>query len=145
MNTFLSLAGQQQLILARNSEALLSLNAMTENYGLRLSPAEAAALTAEEQRLLTGHGRIALSSILPAIVDAFCDSPYLLKEDYPDTLALLADTFYALKNEADNRWEDEELLAMMRDCYDHAAQGDLDFMAEVTLGELERRHMLRNG
>lgn len=139
MNNFLSPFGGTDMLVQKNSEKLLALNDMTETCGLSLTPAQARALAAEEQHVLATHGRIALRSILPSVVEAFFDSPYL--QDYQDTLALLCDTFYALKNEADNTWEDETLLGVMREAFDNIAHGDLDYMAEVTLGELER--MLR--
>jgi hypothetical protein len=62
---------------------------------------------------------------VPKIVGAFCDSPYLLQDEYEETLRTLTDAFYTYKNETRDLLTDDELLGRMRARYD-AYEGSLE-------------------
>ena len=79
---------------------VLETNQYTQKFGLVLSEEDAKLLAEgrvdalkKEQRVEFGQG------ILPKIVHAFCDSPYMMQEHYRDDLMRLQDIFYLYKNE----------------------------------------------
>ena len=110
------------LLLMVREQFLSELHAANEKsarFGLKLSEKAMQALAQTRMRVLLGHGRVELgSSAVSAIVEAFCDSPYLQQEDYEETLAELLDAFYYFKNVSGERLADEELIAAMRAYFD---------------------------
>jgi len=90
-------------------------------------------------------GRVELGgSAVPAIIDGFCDSPYLLQDEYEETLAALVEAFYFYKNESGDRLTDDELICAMRARYD-ASGGSVDAVVGTTLDAFCRaaKHGLR--
>lgn len=69
-----------------------------EKFGMALSPAETAALAEQQSAAPRSSGRIDLSGgAVKQLALIFCDSPYILRADWPDMLAQLLSLFYALK------------------------------------------------
>ena len=61
-----------------------------EKFGMALSPAETAALAEQQSAALRSSGRIDLSGgAVKQLALIFCDSPYILRADWPDMLAQL--------------------------------------------------------
>ncbi len=106
---------------------LRAANETSSRYGLKLSEQSMQALAQTRTRTLLDHGRVELgSSAVSAIVEGFCDSQFLLQEDYEATLAELLDAFYYFKNASGERVADDELIAAMRmrfDAFDGAIEG----------------------
>ncbi|MDP3446742.1 MAG: DUF6323 family protein [Eubacteriales bacterium] len=118
------------LILVVREQFLAELRAANETssrYGLKLSEQSMQALAQTRTRALLDHGRVELgASAVSALVEGFCDSPFLLQENYEATLAELLDAFYYFKNASGERVADDELIAAMRmryDAYDGAVEG----------------------
>ena len=75
-------------------------NRYTEAYGLVLSREDAQVLAQERADALKRERRVEFGqSILPAVIYAFCDSPYIMQENYRDALIRLQNIFYLYKNE----------------------------------------------
>ena len=92
-----------------------------EKFGMALSPAETAALRSS--------GRIDLSGgAVKQLALIFCDSPYILRADWPDMLAQLLSLFYALKNETADHIGDTALINAMYLRF-HSVGGDMDALA----------------
>ena len=115
-------------------QEIVSKNEKTEQFGLVLTEEEARELTAgrvenlkEQQRVEFGEG------ILPKLIDAFCDSPYLDHDHYAHTLAGLQEIFYLYKNETSDELTDDELLEFMREQFDDPCFGDLDYLSGTCL------------
>ena len=92
-------------------KALQRAETAAERFGLRLSP-EAYERLGEERlretrRLELGEG------ILPALILAFCDSPYLCQDRWEESLGELQSLFYQFKNETRDALPDAELLTAM--------------------------------
>ena len=118
---------------------LLALNPRTEDYGLTLSEAEAAQLMAARTEALFHHQRVEFGeSVLPRIVYAFCDSQYIDRERYVETLMALQDLFYRFKNASEDRLTDDELIAFMREQFDGVCFGSLDYLASTCLERFAR-------
>lgn len=108
---------------------VLETNQYTQKYGLSLS-AEDAQLMAEERLCsLQRERRIEFGAgILPKIIYAFCDSSYLMQDNYRDSLLRLQDIFYLYKNEMMDEITDDELLEFMREQFETVCFGDFDYL-----------------
>jgi len=137
--------GLTMLVRKQFLEELHAANETSARFGLRLSEQAMQALAQVRTRALLGHGRVELgASAISAIVEEFCDSPFLSQEDYEETLAELLDAFYYFKNVSGERLTDEELIAAMRAYYD-TFSGSMTGVTGTTLEAfcLARRFGLR--
>ncbi len=115
---------------------LRTTNETSSRYGLKLSEQGMQLLTQTRARALLDHGRVELGkSAMSALIEGFCDSPFLLQEDYEATLAELLDAFYYFKNAGGERVADDELIAAMRMRYD-AFEGAVEGVTGSTLEAL---------
>lgn len=125
-------------------EELEACNRLSGAFGLALSQAQARELTLLRAEALRRTGRVEFGGgILKELVTAFCDSPYLTRDNYAETLAELQDAFYELKNESADRLSDEELVGLMKTYFNGVCQGSVEYLAGTTLAELCRA--VRNG
>ena len=129
---------EQQHFLAE----LAALNAVSSHFGLTLSARGMEEIRLSRKHALLDHGRIELgSSAVLEIVNRFCDSPFLLQEEYEVTLAELVDAFYYFKNACGEQMTDDELIAAMRERYD-AYNGSVEAVTGTTLEALCRARRL---
>lgn len=135
-NSSLSLLGMQKLQAAAE---LRECNELTARFGLSLSDSQIHSLIERRFEALLDTGRIEFGQgVLHKLVAAFCDSPHLTQVDYEDTLLELQDSFYYFKNESMDRISDDELIDLMKNLFDGAAQGSLDYLSGSSLEELCR-------
>ena len=114
-----------------------TLCALSARAGLPLSARQAEALLAHQERTLLDLGRVDFSGgILPKLMAAFADSPYVLAENWPDTLAALTELFYAFKSETRDAMADDNLLLAMRRLFDGACGGSAEALADCRAGDL---------
>ena len=93
---------QQQLLAAH--QEIRECNAFSSKFGLVLSETEITDLVNSRAEALRASGRIEFGGgILPKLIKAFCDSPYIEQENYADTPAELQETFYYFKTESMDR------------------------------------------
>ena len=137
LNQALVLRMQEQFL-----EELRGVNAVSARFGLRLSEQGMRELAQARTHALTDHGRVELgASAVKNIVDGFCDSPYLLQEDYEATLLELVDAFYYFKNACGDQLTDEELILAMRKRFD-AYDGSVEAVIGTSLEALCRARRL---
>lgn len=111
-----------------------ALTELAARRGLTLSRSDALRLLRAEQAALADTGRLLLDDgVLPPLLEAFADSPYLTG-DAAQTLAELTALFYHLKNETDDRVPDERLLQAMRRRFDEPCRGSVERLTD-RLGE----------
>lgn len=104
-------------------DAPQTLCALSARAGLPLTAAQAESLLAHQEQTLLNLGRVDFSGgILPKLAAAFAGSPYVLAEDWADTLAQLTELFYAFKFETRDALADDALLAAMRKRFDGACR-----------------------
>jgi len=129
----------QGLARSRAVKALLARNAETARFGLALSAEDVEMVADSMVADLREQERVELAGgIAPRIVDAFCDSPYLMQESYAETLCELQSAFYLYKDEAEEALSDDELLALMRECFDEICNGDVEYLAGTCLERFAR-------
>lgn len=121
------------------ARALTKLNRQTERYGLTLSRAQAVSLVRAREASLRARGRVEFGESATAkVIAAFCDSPYITRDGYTETLIELTDAFYAYKNETDDQIPDEDILAYMRRAFDGSCQGSIELLTGRALFDLTR-------
>lgn len=119
-------------------EELRGVNEIGARFGLRLSEQGIQEIAQARTRALAEHGRVELGmSAVRSIVEGFCDSPYLLQEDYETTLLELVDAFYYFKNECGEQLTDDKLIVAMRERYD-AYDGSVEAVIGTSLESLCR-------
>lgn len=130
-NLFELMLAQQQ---KQELDKVLDCNQKTEQFGLTLSPEEAKRLMLSRKASLEAAQRVELrEGILPKIIHYFCDSPYIIQDNYAETLEQLQDLFYLFKNETQDELNDDELLEFMRKQYDDVCFGDIEYLSNTCL------------
>ena len=76
--------------------------------------------------------------ILPKLIRAFCDFPYIDQETYAATLTELQEAFYYFKGEAQERFTDDELIEFMAAVFNGRAQGSSEYLICTSLEALCR-------
>lgn len=100
-----------------------------ERYGLGLTAAERARLCGSWRQALRDTGRVELGeSILPRLAMAFCDSPWVERETWIETLEQLAELFCREKERRET--PDDVLLRRMRRLFDEA-RGSTELLAAI--------------
>lgn len=124
-----------QLMSEQNQLAqVLNTNPYTEKFGLVLSEADARLLVQERKETLRTEQRVEFGEgMLPGLIYAFCDSPYIYQDNYVDTIGRLQEIFYLYKNEMQDEITDAELLEFMREQFDTVCSGDLDYLEGTCL------------
>ncbi|MGE5473806.1 MAG: DUF6323 family protein [Ignavibacteriales bacterium] len=115
-------------------------NEITAKYGLSLSEQQIQSLVEKRFEALKDTGRIEFGQgILKKLITEFCDSPYIMQENYEDTILELQDSFYYFKNESNDLLSDDEIISFMKLHFDGVCQGSLDYLRDMTLEDLCRR------
>jgi len=134
-NYFLDLQEQNK----QQLQKVIACNQYTEKFGVRLSEQEAQLLLVARRNSLKEQERIEFGEgILPKLIFAFCDSPYIYQDNYADTLEALQNIFYLYKNESLDELTDDELLEYMKKHFDGECQGSLEHLEDTCLERFAR-------
>lgn len=113
---------------------VMTCNERSGHFGLSLSQEEATQLLECRNKSLETYQRIELSqTMLPKLIEYFCDSDYINQGDYLETLEALLGIFYEFKQESLDLLTDDELLTFMREQYDEICFGDLEYLEGTCL------------
>lgn len=114
-------------------------NEITMKYGVTLSDTQIENLINKRFESLKNTGRIEFGDgILKELIEAFCDSPYIIQENYEETLEELQDIFYFSKGEAMDQIADDELIEFMKEYFNGECQGSIEYLSGTNLEELCR-------
>ena len=134
----------QRMQMERAKEEIRCCEELNRLHGLTLTEEEITELVALRGEALRNTGRVEFSGgILPKLIRAFCDSPYIDRQNYAATLGELQDAFYYFKNESEDRFSDDELITFMAKVFNGQAHGSAEVLATISLEELCR--WARNG
>ncbi len=123
-------------------------NEMTIKYGVTLSDTQIENLINKRFESLKATGRVEFGDgVLKDLIEAFCDSPYIMQENYEETLEELQDIFYFFKGEAMEQIADDELIEFMKVYFNEQCQGSIEYLEGTNLEELCRntRYGLNRG
>lgn len=114
-------------------------NEITMKYGVTLSDTQIENLINKRFESLKNTGRIEFGDgILKELIEAFCDSPYIIQENYEETLEELQDIFYFFNGEAMDQIADDELIEFMKEYFNGECQGSIEYLSGTNLEELCR-------
>ena len=114
-------------------------NEITMKYGVTLSDTQIENLINKRFESLKSTGRVEFGDgILKELIEAFCDSPYIIQENYEETLEELQDIFYFFKGEAMDQIADDELIEFMKEFFNGECQGSIEYLSGTNLEELCR-------
>ena len=132
-------SNQNLLAVEEAKQEIRICNELSEKFGLSLSEAEIEELVKCRSDALKNSGRVEFGGgILPKLIYAFCDSPYMEQDTYESTLAQLQDAFYYFKSEALDFYTDDELIEFMVSVFNGRAQGSAEYLTETSLESLCR-------
>ncbi len=124
---------------AQTALELEKANELSERFGLKLSRAQIARIAEKRFQALKDAGRVEFGrGVVRELIEAFCDSPYIRRENYEETVSELIDSFYYFRGECDGLIPDEDLIECMRRHFDEACHGSLEMLNGTTLSELIR-------
>ncbi|ENY99718.1 DUF6323 family protein [Clostridium thermobutyricum] len=116
-----------------------SCNELTMKYGVSLSDNQIENLINKRFESLKNTGRVEFGDgILKNLIEAFCDSPYIMKDNYEEVLEELQEIFYFFKGEAMEQIADEELIEFMKNYFNGQCQGSIEYLSSTNLEELCR-------
>lgn len=108
---------------------IIKQNEITAPYGLSLSLNEARELVLTRAEALRRNGRIEFGGgVIEKLIAEFCDSPFLSRHNYAETLNELTEAFYYFKNEALDGISDDELISLMKKYFDQSCQGSIELL-----------------
>ena len=126
-----------KLFSAQNQiQKVMEMNRQTERFGLSLTQEEARLLVENRNQVLKEQQRVEFGEgILPKLIFAFCDSAYIDRENYVETMARLQEIFYTFKNETLDEITDDELLEFMREQFEEKCCGDTEYLEGTFLSD----------
>jgi hypothetical protein len=119
---------------------ILDTNQNSTAFGLRLKPEDAVLLIKERNRAIRNTGRVETGlGVLTRIINVFCRSAYINSNDYVQTLGDLVQIFYLFKNETEDYVDDDELVIVMSEYYNHSCKGSLELLKYKELPQYAAR------
>ena len=130
---------RNQLAVEEAIQEIRICNEYTERLGLTLSEKDIEELVQCRSDALKNSGRVEFGGgILPKLIYAFYDSPYIEQDNYEQTLAELQEVFYYYKSEALDYYTDDELIELMVLTFNGRAQGSAEYLIGTSLESLCR-------
>lgn len=118
---------------------VMKCNDLTAHFGLVLTETQALELVETRSLALKQNGRLEFGGgVIDKIIVEFCDSPYLIRENYEEVLHDLLEIFYYYKNETLDLISDEDLVKYMKNAFDGNCQGSLELLSGRELYKLAR-------
>ena len=109
------------------SEEILALNEVTKEYGITLTPEEAKELSEIREKALAENERIEIGvGAMEGIIKRFSRSSYITKENYAYILSEIAEVFYYIKTETDDKISDNALLDELFVRFEQRCRGSVD-------------------
>jgi hypothetical protein len=119
--------------------AITATNSISQKYGLALSPTDAMEIIEVRNHTLTSLGRVELGlDAIAKLISAFCSSPYINQAEYAAVLNELVEGFYYFKNETLDQIDDDDLIALMKECFDNRCHGSVDLLLNRELENMAR-------
>lgn len=115
-------------------DRILACNEETGKYGLALAEQQALALVQTRTNALKENKRVELNGgIVDKLILVFCNSPYIEKDTYEDTLHELINLFYDLKNNTWDTISDDEIIRFMKNTFNNRCCGSIELLSGEAL------------
>ena len=124
---------------SKDGDKLLLYNDESIKHGLVLTKEQAIRLLETKDEELRYNGRLEFGEgVIGKLITAFCDSPYMNKQNYSQNLERLVEIFYYYKNETDGQLSDDELIDYMKTFFNGSCEGSLELLESRELDSLAR-------
>lgn len=142
LNLNFSLVAISSSLMERQAaDKVLACNEEIGKYGLVLTEQQALALVQTRTNALRENKRIELNGgIIDKLILAFCNSPYIDKDTYEDTLHELINLFYDLKNNTWDTVSDDDIIEFMKNAFNNRCHGSLELLSGEALRLSEHIH-----
>lgn len=108
---------------------ILQMNDESRKFGLVLTAKEVVQILEARNRYLQYIGRIELDiEVTKSIISNFCNSTYIIPEEYTAVIHELHEVFYYMKNETEDRIGDEKLVILIKDYFENSCGGSLELL-----------------
>jgi len=128
-------------------QQILETNEKSFKYGLMLTQEQAKELAICKKETLYEEQRIEFKeSAITKIIEKFCESTYISKDEYAETMAQLTEIFFETKNESEDTLADDELIDVMFILFENTSGGSLECLRSRDLEAICRniRHGAKN-
>lgn len=116
---------------------IVKCNEVTNQYGLALTIEDVEELLETKQKVLQEVGRVEFhSTLLEQIIYEFCDSLFIHKYNYVESINRVLEIFYYYRDATEDYLSDEEIIQYMKMAYDGCCQGSFDYLSEEQLNTL---------
>lgn len=133
------LSNHNVLALEDAKKEIRACNDFIQKFGLVLDEKAIEHLVQGRRDALKGNGRVEFGGgILPKLIYAFCDSPFIEQENFEEVLLQLQEAFYYYKSESVDFYTDDELIEFMVAVFNGRAQGSIEYLVETSLDTLCR-------
>ncbi len=137
MNQLISI---ENIALQPVSKEILALNEVSSQYGLVLSEEEAKELSEMRNKSLVENERIEIGvGAVARIIERFCASRYITKENYAYILNEVTYLFYYIKTETDDRISDGDLIGELFERFELYCRGSIDTLEAREAEKLIRK------
>ena len=124
---------------SKDADKLLLYNVESIKHGLVLTKEQAVRLLETKDEELRYNGRLEFGEgVIGKLITAFCDSPYMNRQNYSQNLERLVEIFYYYKNETDGQLSDDELIDYMKTFFNGSCEGSLELLESRELDSLAR-------
>lgn len=107
----------------------LELNQDINSFHNSLTISEIKEIITERNNILVNYGLVELSvDVIKKLIKSFSSSPYIIQENYMDTLVELQEIFYYAKRETDDKLGDDMLIKLMEKNFNNGCRGSLDLL-----------------
>lgn len=125
----------------QTADKILACNEEIGKYGLVITEQQALALVQTRTNALKENRRIELNGgIVDKLILAFCNSSYIEKDTYEDTLHELINLFYDLKNSTWDTISDDDIIEFMKNAFNNRCCGSLELLSGEALRLSEHIH-----
>lgn len=99
------------------------------NNRIIINEETALSLIEHKNDILKQTGRIELSfSALNLIVKTFINSAYIDQHSFKETIYVITEIFYTLKNDTDDMVNDKTLIKLLFDLFENSCKGEIELM-----------------
>lgn len=125
---FLELLNKKQHDLEAK-QLFLELNKDTNNNHNSLTFLEIKEVIKERDNTLINYGLVELGiDVLRKLMKSFRSSPYIIQENYMETLIEIQEVFYFVKRETDDKLSDDMLIELLTETFNNDCRGSLDLL-----------------
>lgn len=115
-------------------EKIMKCNNVSNQYGLVLKKSEVLQIIETQEASLKELERVEFGGdIIEQIIYVFCDSQFISKYEYGESINRIVEIFYCYREELDERMSDEEIIDYMKRAFNGPCQGSYDSLEDGLL------------